>query len=146
MPKRLIIPVLRIDSSLEKVGVNAMGEMAVPHNAAIPGWYQGGVKPGENGNAVIAGHKDTLFGMPGVFANLGKLQMGDIVSLEDESGELLHFRVTALRQFDPNMAPVHDIFGKATMPHLQLITCSGLWQSTLHAYDKRLVVFTELIP
>ncbi len=140
---RLIIPRLKIDVSLETVGINAKGEMAVPKNADIPGWYRGGVKPGEQGNAVIAGHKDSVLGLPGVFMHLEKMQPGDLLAIEDASGSIIPFRVTDVQLYDFRTAPREKIFGKADASHLQLITCEGTWLAAHRSYDERLVVFTE---
>jgi sortase A len=144
-PKRLIIPSLEIDRSIEHVGINKLGEMAVPKNAAIPGWYRGGVAPGMRGNAVIAGHRDTWNGSPGIFANLGSLKPGDVIMVEDASGALLRFKVTEVEEYVTKDAPKHQIFGTSDKPRLQLITCTGNWLSTSRQYEKRLVVYTEFV-
>ena len=145
LPKRLIIPSLKINRPIEHVGINAKGEMAVPKDAAIPGWYKGGVSPGIQGNAVIAGHRDTWNGSPGIFANLGSLKPGDIITIEDASGAQLQFTVTEMEEYVTKDAPKHQIFGKSDKPRLQLITCTGNWLSAARSYEKRLVVYTELV-
>jgi LPXTG-site transpeptidase (sortase) family protein len=145
-PKRLIVPRLQIDVPLESVGITPDGEMAVPKDAAIPGWYKGGVRPGERGNAVIAGHKDTFLGTAGVFLKLGTLQPGDEVETEDLTGNVFRYRVTVVHEYDAEHSPMDQIFGPNTKATLQLITCSGSWSAKRRSYEKRTVVFTELIP
>lgn len=143
-PERLIIPSLGIDVRVDGVGIDTHGDMAVPKDAAIPGWYRGGVYPGEKGNAVIAGHFDSVLGTPGVFAKLELLKPEDIVEVVDASGSILRFRVTKTASFAAS-ASGEGIFGASDEPHLQLITCSGAWLRSANQYDKRLVVFTELV-
>ncbi len=145
-PKRLVIPSLDIDIELVSVGVNTLGEMDVPKEAAIPGWYRGGVRPGEKGKSVIAGHFDSVFGTPGVFANLNKLKEGDEITVEDVAGNTFRFKVKKSAMYGTANAPAQEIFGRADNAQLQLITCSGTWIREKNSYDKRLVVFTELIP
>jgi sortase A len=145
-PAKLIVPALAIDVPLESVGVNVKGEMAVPHDAGIPGWYKGSVFPGLPGNAVIAGHKDSIMGMRGIFADLQKMQIGDIFSVKDTAGKLISFRVTDVQSYDAGNAPVHQIFGTSReTSHLQLITCIGDWVPRTGEYAKRLVVFSERV-
>jgi LPXTG-site transpeptidase (sortase) family protein len=145
-PKRLLIPTLKIDVPLESVGLNENAEMDVPSNPDIPGWYRGGVRPGEKGNAVIAGHKDTQLLTPAVFAELGALKAGDEIFVEDLSGNVHRFNVTRIAEYDALRSPMSEIFGPNEKPTLQLITCSGPWDKGRGGYEKRLVVYTELMP
>jgi sortase A len=144
-PKRLIIPALEIDAPLEEVGINQSGETAVPKDAAIPGWYKGGVKPGEQGNAVIAGHRDAWGGTPGVFFSLKKLKIGELITVEDGNGTIHRFKVIDIREYKTDLAPVQEIFGKSDKPRLQLITCSGTWSGARRSYEMRTVIYTELV-
>ncbi|MGM0852354.1 MAG: class F sortase [Bacillota bacterium] len=47
--------------------------MAVTESFEKTGWYQGGYKPGESGNAVIGGHVDSRNG-PAIFIILTSFQ------------------------------------------------------------------------
>lgn len=144
-PMRLLIPSLDVDVPLEEVGITSDGAMAVPHEAGIPGWYKGGVRPGLQGNAVIAGHRDSVLGTPGVFAELNKLTTGDEVRVEDLSGNVHRFRVVDKATYDARKSPMEKIFGPGEKPMLQLITCIGSWNASRNQYNDRLVVYTELM-
>jgi sortase A len=145
-PKRLLIPSLKVDVPLEEVGITAEGAMDIPKDASIPGWYKGGVRPGMKGNAVIAGHRDSAAGTPGVFVELAMLKIGDEVRIEDLSGNVHRFRVTDVQTYDARTSPMEKIFGPGSKPMLQLITCVGPWNEQRKQYNDRLVVYTELIP
>lgn len=141
-PLRLRIARIGVDAPIRDVGLAADGSMDVPSNPFETGWYEFGPRPGEIGSAVIAGHVDSPARATAVFADLDYLVIGDVITIEN--GEIiLSFRVREIRVYPAN-ADATDIFmstdGKA---HLNLITCSGSWDTKAHQYSERLVVFTD---
>ena len=155
LPIRITSAAANINGSIIPVGVDSTGAMAAPEGPnSDPVWFQGfwweyGVKPGQVGNAVIAGHLDRKDGSPALFWGLRKLKVGDSVFVRTEVGTTLHFVVTKVQKFynptggadDPT---IQQIFGPATTANLNLITCTGDW--TGKEYTKKLVVFTTLVP
>ncbi|MDO8659540.1 MAG: class F sortase [Candidatus Parcubacteria bacterium] len=144
LPVRLKIPNLNIDTSFEFVGLTPDGAMDAPQGPDNVGWFSLGPPPGEIGSAVIDGHSGYKDNIPAVFDNLYKLEKGDKIYIENEKGETLVFIVRELRTYNPR-ADTLDIFtssdGKA---HLNLITCTGIWNKILKSHSDRLVVFTDL--
>lgn len=145
-PQRLEIPSLGVDAAVEYVGVKPNGDMASPSKFADVAWYQNGTPPGETGSAVIAGHVDNGLGMAGVFRRLEDLHSGDEVYVATKEGQRLHFRVTDAVWYSLNDVPREMVFGQKDRPRLNLITCGGDWIPSQKTYDKRLVVYTELVP
>ena len=127
------------------LSTDGTGEMAVPSNFTDVGWYMEGVRPGMHGSAVMAGHYNGK-GIPeAVFYDLDTLQVGDeVVIMSAERVENI-FYVTRVETYDYD-ADTTDVFittdGKA---RLNLITCGGEWLPEEKAYNKRTVVFTELL-
>lgn len=145
IPYKIKIPSLGIDTFVERVGVASDGSMDVPKNIWNTAWFgNGGYKPGEMGNAVIAGHLDAP-GTKAVFWELDKLKPGARLYLSDTGGQELTFEVIELKDYLISEAPLTQIFGPATEPRLNLITCSGVFSRASQLYNKRLVVFTKLI-
>jgi LPXTG-site transpeptidase (sortase) family protein len=144
LPVKLVIPSLGISSGIQYVGLTADGNMDTPKSAVDVAWYKLGPKPGDVGNAVIAGHINTRYSAHGVFEHLEDLAAGDTVSVVTKGGDTLKFRVTG-KKFLPYDAPSSEVFGTSSGRHLNLITCAGTWQADKHVYDKRLVIFTELV-
>jgi len=107
------------------------------------GWYNSGPRPGERGSAVIAGHLDRPGGNPAVFWRLRDLRVGDSVLVVDASGKALRFHVTRIIFFQPQDAPVQDIFGNTAGSFLNLTSCAGDWIPTQHQTAQRLVVYTS---
>ena len=105
---RLVIPSVGINASIEDIGLITGGYLAVPTRNQWDdvGWYRFGPYPGDHGSAVIDGHLDRPGGLPAVFWNLHKLQVGNIVMVTDSLGETLHFRVNDVESYTPQSAPL----------------------------------------
>lgn len=144
-PHRLEIPALQIDSVIEAVGRGDDDAMDLPSHWDTTAWYAPGTRPGQLGNAVIAGHLNTPRDRPAVFWGLDTLQKGDAVYVHDADGTMHIFQVERVRAFPYDAAPLHEIFGFT--PHarrLNLITCAGEWNRAARNYTQRLVVETVL--
>lgn len=146
MPERLVIANarVRVDAAVEYVGQTPAGAMDVPKAWENTGWYEPGTRPGERGNAVIAGHLDSDTG-PAVFWDLGRLRVGDQVSVIDVQGRRSRFRVSEMVVYYEDDAPIRRIFGKTDGAHLNLITCDGVFDRGAGEYDRRLVVYTDRV-
>ena len=144
--KRLQVPKLGIDAKIETVGVTAEGNMASPSTFHTVAWYKGGTAPGGIGSAVIAGHVDNALSVNGVFKELHTLVPGDEVLVQTETAGTLRYRVVALEEYDYLNAPLKEIFDRNDGQYLNLVTCAGTWLSDRGTYDKRLIVYTELVP
>lgn len=146
-PQRLEIPAIQVDADIEQVGLTSQGAMDVPKAWMNAAWYQLGVRPGEPGNAVIAGHLDSSTGGPAVFWDLNLLQPGDLVHVTYENGDRLTFAVegSQVYQHDADTQVIESIFGPGQTADLNLITCMGDWDYGSATYAERLVVFTRLV-
>lgn len=147
-PVRFVAPSIGVDALVEQVGLTSDRAMDVPQGWHNVGWYREGYRPGESGNAVIAGHLDTTSGGPAVFWALDQLLPGDEVQVHYENGDRYTFVVQDMAEYDWNAEGevIDRIFGPAAGPSLNLITCQGAWDYGQATYSKRLVVFTELVP
>lgn len=146
-PLRLSIPSIGVDASIQKVGLvsSKSQEMGVPTNFTDVGWYTGGVRPGEVGSAVIVGHRSGKHIPKAVFFNIQKLAVDDEVVVQGENNTTFVFKVVAVKTYNHDDV-TRDIFsssdGKA---HLNLITCAGDWIKAEALFNKRTVVFTDLV-
>lgn len=98
-----------------------------------PGHLSDTPQPGEAGNSVISGHRDTFF------RHLNDLQMGDEV-LVQRAGKTFRYKVTGKRVVEPTdvavIAPTKD-------SELTLLTCYPTYY--IGPAPKRLVVFSKLV-
>lgn len=143
IPERIEIPELGVDAPTDPLGLLDNGEMAVPESIDDTSWYEPGYKPGEPGNAVIAGHvSDTVD--PGVFSELHTLNQGDEIIIHGTEGEVLTFTVFDKELYDADEAPVDKIFGYSHRSLLNLITCEGVYDYDAGGTPNRWVIYTEL--
>ncbi len=144
LPVRLIIPKIKVNASVEDMGLTVTGEMDVPNNVVNVGWYKYGTIPGNLGSSVIDGHLDGPKGEPGVFANLNKLSNGDTLSIVNDKGETISFVVKNSKIYNQNDHP-DEVFNSVDASHLNLITCTGAWDKNINRFSKRLVVFADKV-
>lgn len=141
LPVRLKIPKLKVNATIQYVGLTSSGAMDVPKGRADVAWYKFGPRPGEIGSAVIDGHSGRKPGPAAVFDNLPKLRKGDLLYVEDGKKKSVSFVVREVLTYEPNVrAP--EVFSSATGRHLNLITC--IWSKSAKAFTKRLVVFADI--
>ena len=144
IPVRLLIPSIGVDTVIESVGKTDAGEVGVPQDSKNAAWYNLGIAPGQPGNAVIAGHLDNKTGRA-VFWRLRELKVDDTITVIDAGGSERTFAVIEVAAYPYNEAPINKIFGFDLEHDLNLITCTGRWNSKTHTYSQRLVVYTRLI-
>lgn len=139
-PIRLSSPAIRLSSRVVPVNLNAKGEMDVPSGTTNDvGWYEGGVLPGERGTAVMDAH---VFA---AFKNLDSLAVGDDLYVDTADNRRLHFVVRAVRTYLLSDLTPDMLFQATEGRHLNLITCAGSLTSDGATYDRRLIVYTELV-
>lgn len=145
-PARIQIPVIQMDATVEAVGLKADRQtMAAPKAFLNVGWYEPGVKPGEEGNAVFAGHLNSpILGKNGAFKDLARVQAGDTVIIIDDVGRTLTYSVINDTVYTTEYAPREEIFSKTGPSQIALITCEGKWDPKKKTFDKRRVVVARL--
>lgn len=143
-PTAITIPAIDVKADIIEVGKVENGQMEVPADDETVGWYNLGYKPGEYGNAVLAGHVDNKQG-PAIFFYLKELNKGDHIILYNEKGEAFTFEVTQITSYQTDNAPIGEIFGYSDQKQLNLITCTGTFNRETGDHEKRLVVTGKLI-
>ncbi|MEU5774306.1 class F sortase [Streptomyces venezuelae] len=126
-PTGLRIPAAGVDAkSMLDLGVGADQELDVPpvDKADEPGWWTGGVTPGEKGPAVIVAHYDTANG-PALLKNVAKVHVGDTVEVPRADGSTATFKVREIQQVDKKDFPTNKVYGATDRPELRLLTCGG---------------------
>jgi len=142
-PVRVRVPSIGVDSSLQPLGLQPDKTLQTPTQWDVAGWYAGGVRPGDPGPAVIAGHVDSRNG-PAVFFRLRDLHVGDSVYVTTQSGRTLHFVVDTSQRYPKDRFPTEAVYGPTALPVLRLITCTGAFDAANHNYLDNLVVTAHL--
>ncbi len=142
-PAKLSIPAIGVNAGVSSVGLTASGNMDMISSITNVAWYSLGAKPGETGTAVMGGHyaESPKY----VFHNLENLKVGDSVYVTDASGNQQQFIVRQKKIYGKDEI-VPEVFTTGDdKAHLNLIACNGTFIPALGTYDKRLVVFTDLV-
>lgn len=89
--------------------------------------------PGQPGNSIISGHRDTSFRF------LQRLEVGDRIRLQTREGAILPFRVAAAQIIDQALL---DMPVTADVPLLTLVTCYP-FDGVVPGGPQRYIVFAE---
>lgn len=138
-PVRVRVPAIGVDSALQPLHRLANGELEPPAQWAVAGWYADGVRPGDVGPALIAGHVDSVSG-PAVFYRLRDLRPGDRVDVLRADGSTAHFVVTSTARYLKRKFPTAAVYGPTAIPVLRLVTCTGDFDVSQRSYVDNLVV------
>jgi sortase (surface protein transpeptidase) len=144
-PTQIEIPAIGVNAPIMLVGQNADGSVQVPplgnHNLAA--WYEGSVKPGQDGSSIILGHVDTYAG-PSVFYYLKNLRRGDTIDVVRADGSTAVFSVIGVQEAAKSDFPTSDVYDNVAYPALRLITCGGPFDPARGSYLDNIVVYAYL--
>ncbi|MFA6571523.1 MAG: class F sortase [Bacteroidota bacterium] len=143
-PVRIKIPSIKVDASIENVGLTKNGLMDSPIGPDTVGWFHLGTMPGEIGSAVMDGHSGWVNNQPAVFDDLYKLKKGDEIQVENSNGVTITFVVREIKKYSPKADASNVFYSDDGGVHLNLITCTGFWNTILKSRSQRLIVFTDL--
>jgi hypothetical protein len=142
-PVRLRIPALRVSTSLQHLGLQRDGSIAVPSRTDVAGWYAKGPRPGQSGPAVILGHVDSRNG-PGVFIDLVTLKPGALIQVDRADHTTVTFRVTGLSRVPKTAFPTDSVYAPTLDPALRLVTCGGTFDRSRRSYQDNVIAFAAL--
>ena len=133
---RVVVPSVGIDAEVRTVGYSfVQGQLQYDTPRHEAGHYVGSAAPGEQGNAVIAGHVSTRTGTA-VFQHLPDVDVGDVVEVH-RGDVVFEYQVTELRVVSPDEVEAMAATSDAT---LTLITCFPD-----RNYQDRLIVVAKLV-
>lgn len=138
-PWRLTVPAIRVDAGIIPVGITPAGALAVGGRVRDVYLWRDGVRPGQPGSAVLAGH--TWSKGPGVFDDLGRLRPGHRVRVAEHRFEVVRVRRVTSMSRDA----VARLFSDRGKPRLVLITC-GDRNDLTGVYRTRIIVNARLLP
>lgn len=144
-PNRIEIPKLHVSAPIVPVGTSANGELEIPLNPRVVGWWRYGAKPGATvGTAILAGHINYA-GVTGAMADIGELNPGDQVYVfgrqnADDRHEV-RFRVTGVRTYHKTHLPYRQLFNQNSVGRVVIVTCGGPFDASTGNYLDNIVVF-----
>jgi hypothetical protein len=143
VPQRIAIPAIGVDAAIEAVGVDATNTMETPTDPWGTAWYAPGARPGQRGNAVVAGHVDYAGIGPVVFWRLSSMVPGMDVIVTADDGARWRFVVESVEAFPVTQFPGERVFGPSDHTYLNLISCVGDFDPGTASYNQRIVVFAR---
>ena len=136
---RLSIAAIGVDAGIIPVGVTRAGSLAIGTSVRDVYRWRDGVRPGQPGSAVLAGH--TWSKGDGVFDRLGALRAGHRVRVGG-----VRFEVTRVRRVTRmSQEAVADLFSDRGRARLVLITC-GDRNDVTGVYRTRIIVQALKLP
>lgn len=143
-PTRIEIPRLGVNAPVIGVATMPGGELDVPRDPQVVGWWQNGAKPGaEKGTAILAGHIN-YGGVQGALAHIGTLNPGDLVYITGITGgktNRMSFKITGVRSYIKTALPYKEIFDQNSVGRLSLVTCGGPFDARTGNYLDNIVAF-----
>lgn len=145
-PVAVDIPAIGVQSTVQQLGLNEDGTLAVPRAPRYdePAWYEGSPTPGSLGPSIISGHVDSAEDGPSVFYKLGDLEPGDEVAVTRADGRVALFVVEEVRRYPKDEFPTSLVYGDLDYAGLRLITCGGAFDRTSREYLDNVVAFASL--
>ena len=145
-PRRIIIPSIKTDGFIQKVGLTSQNAVAVPNNIHVAGWYINSVVPGAKGLSIIDGHVSGKY-ENAIFYNLKKLKKGDTFQIEFGDKSLKTFEIVETKQL-PESESAEFLFkkNKDIKEQLNLITCGGNFSKDSQQFADRVVIVSKLVP
>jgi LPXTG-site transpeptidase (sortase) family protein len=141
-PRTMEIPAINSSSYVQPVGIDQHKSIAVPSNINFTGWYTGSALPGNNGVTIVVGHVNGHYN-EGIFHNLHKVSIGDVIRVEKGNRETVTYRITESKRIDASDNT--SLFTKKgqSANELHLITCIGTYLPAERTFDQRLLVIAE---
>jgi hypothetical protein len=144
-PNRIVIPKIKAEAPIVKVSTMPNGELEIPLNPKITGWWSPGAKPGATkGTAIIAGHINYA-GVTGALSQIGTLNPGDLVYVYGTQNANHQakdtFKITGVRTYKKTSLPYKQIFDQNSIGRLAIVTCGGPFDAATGNYLDNIVAF-----
>ena len=145
----MLLPAARIRADIVSLGRTPRGAIGAPDNPFVVGWFDLSAAPGEQGNTILAGHRDyeDIDGNvgAGVCWELDRVKVGDQVVIRDAEQNLAWvYAVTESVVVDPYDPDSVRYVADTSDAIITLITCTGSFDPSTHTYSHRLLIIAQL--
>jgi hypothetical protein len=143
-PQSLSMDSVGVTMAVRDTGVTDDGQMELPDEPTVLGWYRYGSAPGDDqGSAVLAGHVDSIeFGV-GPLVQLANVAVGDVMTVARPDGTPLDYEVTEVQRIPQAVLPTDEIFREDGPHQLVVITCGGRYLPDAGGYEDNIVVTAQ---
>lgn len=142
---QLLLPTARIRADIVSLGRTPRGAIGAPDNPFVVGWFNLSAPPGEQGNSILAGHRDyeDIDGNvgSGVCWELDRVETGDQMVVRDAERSIAFvYEIIEKVVLDPKQPDSARYLANSDESIITLITCTGSFDPTTHTYSHRLVI------
>ena len=143
-PVRVRIDAIGADLPVTGVGVEPSGQMELPVDPAVAGWYRFGPDAASTaGHIMLAAHVDAPGYPIGPLARLRDLPAGAPVTLEAADGTARAYAVESVTFYEKTALPTAELFARDGAPALVIITCGGPFDPTTGHYRDNVVAIAR---
>jgi Sortase domain len=140
-PVAVELPTLGVRAAVVPVAVGADGELAVPDDPRVVGWWAAGGRPSDPQAAVVLdGHVDSAVAGLGALFYLRTVVPGDAVVLTTADGARHGYVVTDAATYPKAGLPPSTF---TTAGRLVLVTCGGAFDRATRQYADNVVVMAR---
>ncbi|MEX3623666.1 class F sortase [Viridibacillus arvi] len=137
LPTHLEIPTLDVSASIYGVGLTSEGAMDTLNGPTPIAWYKYGSIPGQEGNTLLAGHRDWN-GAIGTLFYLETMRIGDTLVITFENGKKQTFILESNNIYDIDKIP-ENVMSLKGESRVTVITCAGDYNKNTGLYKSRAV-------
>lgn len=139
-PTGLRVADLGVDMPVTPVGLAGDGQMELPTDPAVAGWYRFGPDAASTaGNIVLAAHVDYPGWGIGPLARLRDASPGAAVTLTADDGSAREFVIESVTYYEKAELPLAELFSRSGRPALVIITCGGPFDASVGHYRDNVV-------
>ena len=141
-PRYIRISKINVFARITSQGIDKDGALKAPGNVHNAGWFTKSAKPGLPGAMLLDGHVSGPT-QKGVFYNIKDLKAGDKLEVERGDGEIFNYTVVQSQTYNADATDMTKAMEPITKskPGLNLITCTGKFDSKTGKYPQRIIVF-----
>ena len=133
------VPAVDIDADVVSVGAADDGQMELPEDPNVVGWYRFGPTAGAGaGSIVLAAHVDSRRYGIGQLARLTEAEIGDEIEVRTSAGDIHTYAVVDVQVIPKAELPTAELFSRDGAERLLLVTCAGDFDGT-HYLDNAIV-------
>lgn len=144
-PNRLTIDAIGVDMPVTDVGIEDTGQMELPVDPAVAGWYRYGPDAATTqGHVVLAAHVDAVGHPIGPLASLRDVPVGADVVVAAADGSERTYVIQSLEYYEKSALPTAELFARDGDPALVIITCGGPFDSATGHYRDNVVAIAML--
>ncbi|WP_404434057.1 class F sortase [Microbacterium lacus] len=145
-PVRMKMPDLGVDMPVTSVGVEQSGQMELPVDPAVAGWYRFGADAvSTEGNVVLAAHVDAPDYPIGPLSRLRDAGAGSTVVVEASDGTSVTYAIESVTYYEKSTLPTDQLFAREGAKTLVIITCGGPFDSSTGSYRDNVVAIARTL-